>query len=102
VLGWFESNGDFAGDASRDAAAWVKKRTGTSRGDVVSRVRIGRKLPRMPLAAAAFLLGEITFEHVRVLARCVSWRTMRAFEVDEDKLVELARQFDVVRFKQLI
>lgn len=102
VLGRFESNGDWAGDASRDAAAWVKNRTGASRGDVVARVRLGRRLSRMPIAAAAVLAGEITVEHVRLLARCVSWRTAREFEADEARLVDLARKLDADRFKPLV
>jgi hypothetical protein len=102
VLAAFDANGDWAGETAQSAAAWVKSRTGTTRVDAVSRLRLANRLRLMPVAAAAFAAGEITEAHVRLLSRCLGPRTREALAEAEAGLVDHARSLDADRFAKVI
>ncbi len=60
-------------------------------------------MSRMPIAAAAaYLAGEITVEHVKLLTRCVKGAPFESSKADEAMLVDLARQYDADVFKPLV
>jgi hypothetical protein len=76
-------------DGARSAAAWVAWRCRIPAGRARDTVRCGRELRDLPATEAAFLAGQITAEHVRVLASAHVVNEA-AFAECETSLVELA------------
>lgn len=103
AIGEFDEVGAWMADEAYSARNWMAAQTGTSKADAGRRVRLARQLRSMPGTAAAFAAGEITVEHVRLMARCVANpRTRAAFSWDESTLVAQARQLPADDFEHRV
>ena len=76
-------------------AHWIARHTGAARSEAGGRVRLAGYAEHMPLSAAALEAGEISLDHLRVLARCVGPKTRDQFTVDEPTLLARARETGV-------
>jgi hypothetical protein len=87
----------FEDDGARSAAAWVGWKCRVPSGRAHAVARCGRQLRAMPIAEEAFIAGDITVDHVRVLDRAQE-TAPEVFPEHEAHLVDLAR---TLRFRQL-
>lgn len=83
---------------SRSAAAHLARRTRSRRGECGSLLWLGRVLLDMPLVAEAFVVGDVTADHVRRLANAYNPRTRSAFSRDEALLVSWALEKSFLEF----
>ncbi len=95
----FDASGDWQSDGARNAASWVAISCNVPASTAKRRLRLGRDLRHMPLAAAAWLLGRISASHVAALSRVRTPRTAEVFTRDEETLVDVAQ---TVRFGTFI
>lgn len=63
-----ESSQAWVADGARSATAWIAWQCRTSQGRASSAVVASRGLRTMPLVEAAFIAGDLTGDHVRLLA----------------------------------
>jgi hypothetical protein len=83
---------------ARSAGTFVSWQCGMSRGRASSALSCARVLRVLPATHAAFLAGELTVEHVRLLARARK-ANPEAFAVDEARLVRLAGEMLFRRYE---
>jgi hypothetical protein len=86
----FDARDGFLADGAVNTPSWLGHHTGISRKQAAARVRLARRLRRMPLVAEAMASGLVTESHVQVLRRCLTPRTEAAFDRDEAQLVAAA------------
>ena len=79
----FDALGGWA-NGFRSCAEWLSWRVGLDLGAAYERVRVARALPRLPLIAAAFTSGEVSYSKVRALTRAATPET-------EERLLQFAR-----------
>src|SRR5688500_17145748 len=98
----FDAEGQWALDRARYAWSWLMVEAGLSKAAARRAVAQGRALRHLPLVEAAWLGGEITSDHVRVLSCARTPKTEDHMARDEALLVEKAKtlRFDV--FKQAL
>ncbi|CAN5711726.1 HNH endonuclease signature motif containing protein [soil metagenome] len=80
------------GDGARCGASWLVHRCGLSVAAANREVRLARRLGAMPATEAALAAGEITAEHVAVIAGVNRADTAELFARDEKMLVDAARE----------
>ena len=85
-----DRRGSYTTDGAVSAKTWLAHHTGVTRAIAGSRVRLAKRLARMPVMAAALAIGEVTEPHARSLARCLTPRTLEAFARDEAMLTDSA------------
>ncbi len=88
TLGAFDRSGEWEFDGATSAGAWVAAETLQDHSRAAAQVRLGRRLERLPLVAAALADGAISAEHARVLADAAD---VPEFGDAEEVLVEQAR-----------
>jgi Domain of unknown function (DUF222)/HNH endonuclease len=81
----------WADNGSKSPAARLARETGMRRARATTLVRRGRQLAAMPATAAAYARGELSGDHVDVLAACTGDATVAAFAESEEVLVEACR-----------
>ncbi|HSL60125.1 MAG TPA: DUF222 domain-containing protein [Acidimicrobiales bacterium] len=91
VLAAFDARRVWAVDRARSAGGWVSWRCHRSGAESHRDVRLARGLRHMPLVAAAFAAGELTGQHVGLLAREQRFAP-DLFARDEQVLVDQARR----------
>ena len=89
----FASSGEWEASECRSALGWIAYNTHAPRGVVSSDLSNGRALRHLPKVEAAFQAGELTSDHVRVLAKARTEHTAEQMTADEGMLVDHARQF---------
>jgi hypothetical protein len=82
----------WAARGAKSAAADLAHRTGQSKLECKMRLGSGRAMGKLPLAADAWLAGDVTAEHVRALSRACTPRTAALMARDEAVLVEKAKE----------
>jgi hypothetical protein len=98
ATGAFERAGTWALTGARHLAAWLSVRCGLSKAESRRRVRLGRAVESLPVAAQAWHEGEITGSHVAKLASLHNARTAEALERDEKVLVDQAKDLSFADF----
>jgi hypothetical protein len=98
----FTLRGCCLSDGMVTAKAWLAHHTGIARAVAGSRVRLAKRLHRMPVTAAALAAGDVTETHARSMARCLTPRTAMAFARDETLLVAKAIGLEADDFDNLI
>ena len=98
----FDAAKGFGADGARSAASWLAKRCRVPRGYARKLVRRGRELRDLPVAAQAWLAGEITGSHIDVIATCRREGTAEAIERDEELLVDHARTLGFDSFARAV
>lgn len=89
--GWQESG-------ARSAATWVAWQCHTAKGRAAMALKCARQLRSMPVTEAALLAGQITIDHVRLLAAAQK-ANPDDFADDETRLVGLAGELLFRRFE---
>lgn len=89
-------------DGAVSTKTWLAHHTGVTRAIAGARVRLAKRLARMPVMAAGLAAGEVTEPHARCLARCLTPRTLEAFARDEAMLTDRARELGADLFDTVI
>jgi hypothetical protein len=92
----------WAADGARTGAAWLAHRTREPKVACAARLGLGRAMRDLPVAAEAWLAGDLDAAHVRRLAGARNERTADAMARDEALLVHEACTLDYRRFDQLV
>ncbi len=88
AVGVFDAAGEWALDGATSAIAWLRARGMDSAG-AAQLVRLGSKLHRLPVLAAAWMRGDVTVGQVRVIAEQLIERHLGLFESHSDELVPM-------------
>jgi hypothetical protein len=97
----WDANGEWSADGARSGAAWIASRLHGPKRDAQRCLRRGRAMRELPVAAEAWLAGEVSGAHVSVLAASRGTeRLAKAMERDEPELVEVARSHSFRQFQQ--
>jgi hypothetical protein len=92
----------WATDGAHNGTAWLAHRTREPEADCRRRLRLGRGLRHVPVAAEAFAAGDISAAHVRRLLGARNDRTAEAIARDEAMLVERAQSLHYRSFDRLV
>ena len=98
----FDDSGMWAVDGARNAVVWLAKRHRIPKREARRQLRLGRAVRQMTVTKGAWEAGEITSDHVQVLAPLHRGVTAGAFERDEHMLVELARTLSFDDFRRAV
>jgi Domain of unknown function (DUF222) len=99
VAAEFDTEGAWATDGARTAAAWISTKCRLPQGQARRRIREGRALRCLPETAAAVREGSINSEHVRLITRLHQGATQEPLERDEGLLVKQAKK---LRFGEFV
>ena len=88
----FDAAGNWAPDGACNAAMWITTRCGVKKSVAKRQVHRGRALRCLPETERAWVAGEITGDHVDVLASLRREETEEALARDEALLVDQAKQ----------
>jgi hypothetical protein len=102
VIAEFDQGAVFLTDGAVNTRAWLAHHTGVARAVAGGRVRLAKRLQRMPLMADALAAGQVTDGHARSLSRCLTPRTLEAFARDEAVLVDQAIALDADDFDRVV
>ena len=97
-----DSMGWYLDDAAVSAKAWLAYRTGIPRAVAGARVRLAKRLRRLPLLAEAMAVGAVTIHHARSMARCITPRTLCELARDEELIVAQAMKMEADDFDRYI
>jgi hypothetical protein len=97
-----DHRGCFLTDGAVNTQSWLAHYTGISRTVAGARLRLAKRLARMPIIAAALTRGEVTEQHARSLGRCLTPRTLEAFARDEADLTDRARELGADVFDAVV
>jgi len=86
----FDAGRAWQADGALSAAAWLSVDCRLPIKTARHHLHIGRSMRHLPVAAAALLAGEITVDHVRLLASVRTPATRDQLAIDEPKLVHWA------------
>jgi hypothetical protein len=89
-------------DGAVNTKSWLAHATGITRTVAGARLRLAKRLARMPIMAAALERGEVTVDHARSLGRCLTPRTLEAFARDEALLTDRARELGADIFDAVV
>lgn len=95
----FDTEGAWATDGARTAAAWISTKCRLPLGRARRRIQEGRTLRHLPETAAAFQEGSITSEHVRVITGLHKGATEEPLERGEGLLIKQAKK---LRFSEFV
>src|SRR5436190_7412138 len=98
----FDVRGVHASDGAKSAAAWLARRTRAPKAECGSRLRLGKTMEHLPVAAEAFAAGEIGPAHLRCLAGARNPRTAERLREHERFLVDNARNLTFPSFRRSV
>jgi hypothetical protein len=102
AAGALESSQAWVADGARSATAWIAWQCGTSRGRASAAMVGARSLRDMPRVEAALLAGDLTTDHVRLLAHARSVAPAAFAEDGEERLVHLAGELRFTQFETAV
>src|SRR4051794_41062843 len=102
VLSVWDAKRVWAETGAKSAAAALAHLTRQSKSECAARLRRARATRTLPLAAEAWLAGDITGEHVRLLARARNERTTELLARDEAMLVQQASKLSFSSFAKVM
>ena len=98
LLSWiaeFDRREGWAGTGMLSCAHWLSWRVGLSLGAAREQVRVARRLEELPVLAAAYAAGRVSYSKVRAITRVA--------EPDDGRdWVELARHSSAAQLEQLV
>ena len=83
---------------ARNAKDLLERYCGLSSREANQRVTVGRVLPLLPVASAAFASGEIGIDHVAAIGRVVNPQTIGTLRQDERVMVGWAQSMPYRKF----
>ena len=98
----FEGTGEWAQDGALKLGSWLATRFRLPLAEARRRVRAGRALKDLPLAAQAWLDGDITASHMAKLLSVRNGRTEAAMAEHESLLVDKAKTLRFDHFEKVI
>jgi Domain of unknown function (DUF222) len=98
----FDHRGCCVEDGMVNVRSWLAHHTGVPRAVAGGRVLLAKRLRRMPAMTDALASGLVTEAHARAMARCITPRTVAAFERDESLLVTKAKELEADDFDLLV
>ena len=94
----FDKSGEYKADGALSLTAWLRWKCKLSGGAALERVEVARQLEKLPRTEAAFVNGDLGFQHVAVLARTAEHVGAAAVRKDEANLLKAARTMDPGQF----
>jgi Domain of unknown function (DUF222)/HNH endonuclease len=98
----FDRNGEWIDEGFATAGAAIRKKCNMEPGHASHDLKLGRKLRSMPAMTLAFENGEVSREHVQVLADAMTPQRSAAMAEIESQLTELARAYTPKDFRQIV
>ena len=95
----FDASGEWSVGGHKTCAVWLRHNLRCAGPEANARVRMARRLRRMPLTAEALGRGELTTAHVRVLATACD---LEEFADAEALLVDHARELSFRDFERTV
>ena len=102
LVGEVDRRGLYQLDGARSPAAWLARRCRLAPGEAAQRVKVARRLPDMPMVAAAFGAGEVHLSHVGMLARARTPERAEPFAEVEETFVEAARHLSPPDLRRVV
>jgi hypothetical protein len=90
----FEKSGEYVADGALGIVAWLRSNCKLSGGAAAERVGIARVLDQLPKTEEAFARGEVSYQHVAVLARTAEHVGTAAVQKAEASLLKAAETMD--------
>jgi len=94
----FDKSGEYAADGALSVTAWLKWKCKLSGSGAAERVEIGKQLERLPKTEAAFVRGDVGYQHVAVMARTAETLGAAAVRSEEGTLLKAAQSMDPGQF----
>ena len=96
----FDVSGVWGGDLARSSIQWLAAQTNQAKPTLNRQRRLGRAMRHLPAAAEAWLSGNMTGDHMAVLANACNARTADAMGDDEAMLAAQSQGVVVQPFRQ--
>src|SRR5438094_6209280 len=94
----FDRSGEYAADGALSVTAWLKWECKLSGGAAAERVAIGTQLERLPKSEEAFARGDLSYQHVAVIARTAENVRAAGVRTEERILLKAALTMDPGQF----
>ena len=90
----FDQSGEYAADGALGSIAWLRWKCRLSAGAAAERLTVARHVDKLPKTEAAFSRGELSYQHVAVLARTAEHVGVEAVRSAEASLLKAAETRD--------
>lgn len=90
VTGGWDTRQAWGAEGAKSGAAWLRNKCFVSPAGAARRMKLARRVREMPKVEAAWQRGDLSADHVSVLAHALTDRTRDLFERDENMLVGFA------------
>ena len=94
----FDTSGEYAADGAIGIIPWLRWKCRLSAGAAAERVGIARQLDHLPKTEEAFARGELSYQHVAVMARTAEHVGAAAVRKAEVSLLKAAETMDPGQF----
>jgi len=94
----FDTSGEYAADGAIGIVPWLRWKCRLSAGAAAERVGIARQLDHLPKTEEAFARGELSYQHVAVMARTAEHVGAAAVRKAEASLLKAAETMDPGQF----
>ena len=98
----FDAGRVWEAERARTAAAWLSVRCRLAKSVAKREVRLGRSLRHLPVCERAWLAGELTADHVNVLASVRRPETEERLADDEELLVGYGKAMSFAGFVRVV
>jgi hypothetical protein len=94
----FDKSGEYAADGAVSVIAWLKWKCKLSGGAAAERVEIAHQLEKLPQTEAAFVSGDLGYQHVALMAQAAKHVGATAVRKEEASLLRAAQTMDPGQF----
>jgi hypothetical protein len=94
----FDKSGEYAAEGALNVVGWLRSRCGFAGSTAAEHVGVARQLEQLPQTRKAFASGELSYQHVAVLARTAEHVGSDAVRKAEGNLLKAAEQLDAGQF----
>ncbi|HEY9287864.1 MAG TPA: DUF222 domain-containing protein [Candidatus Dormibacteraeota bacterium] len=90
----FDESGEYAEDGALNAVAWLRWKCKLSAGAAAERLTVARHVDQLPKTEQAFARGELSYQHVAVMARTAEHVGVESVRKAEGSLLKAAETRD--------
>lgn len=90
----FDESGEYAADAALGTVPWLRWKCKLSASAAAERLTVARQLDQLPKTETAFARGELSYQHVAVLARTAEHVGVEEVRKAETSLLKAAETMD--------